>query len=77
MKIIINSEDELIGVAEEALHILANLRKFTVLWETSHGVQLKERKKYYEKKADELIQRLQIPEHRHPEQLTIKINPEA
>lgn len=74
MKIIINSEDELISVAEEALHILANLRKFTALWENSHGVELKNRKKYYENKADELIQRLQIPDHRHPDQLTIKIS---
>lgn len=72
MKIIIKSEDELARVAGEALHIIANLRKFTILWERLHGVELKERKKYYEEKADELIKRLQIKDHRHVNQIQIK-----
>lgn len=71
MKIIINSEEELKKVAEQAIHILANLRKFTRLWNESHGVELNERKKYYENKADELIEELKIKEHRNPSQINI------
>lgn len=74
MKIKIDSEQELIDVAQDALHVLANLRKFTKLWEESHGVQLKARKKYYEQKADDLIERLQVIEHRNPVQIKIEIN---
>jgi len=41
MKITIQSEDELLKVAEEAIKIIANLRKFTKQWEESYGVELK------------------------------------
>lgn len=74
MKIKISSEQELISVCEEALHIISNLRKFTKLWEQTHGVELKERKKYYETKADEFIERLQVPEHRQAGQIKIEVN---
>lgn len=74
MIIKINSEEELISVATEALHIISNLRKFTKLWEETHGTVLKERKKYYERKADELIQKLQVAEHKHPEQIKIEVD---
>jgi len=74
MKIKIHSEEELVQVAAELIHALANLRKFTKLWDESHGVDLKRQKKYYEAKADELIERLQVPEHRNPEQVKIEIN---
>lgn len=74
MIIKINSEEELISVAIELAHCLCNLRKFTKLWEQDYGVELKARKKYWEKKADELIQRLQVTEHRNKEQLKIEVN---
>ena len=74
MKIKINDEQELVDVCTEALHILSNLRKFTKLWEESYGVDLRRRKKYYEEKADELIERLQVPENRKQSQIKIEIN---
>jgi hypothetical protein len=74
MKIKIQSEEELTSVCEEALHIIANLRKFTKLWEQDFGVELKTKKKRYEQMADELIERLQVLEHRNPEQIKIEIN---
>lgn len=73
MLIKINSEEELISVATELAHCLCNLRKFTKLWEQDHGVELKARKKYYEAKADELIERLQVTEHRNQEQIKIEV----
>jgi hypothetical protein len=74
MKIIIKDEDELINVAEEAIRIIANLRKFTKLWEKSFGVELKARKKYYEEQADELIKKLEIMELKRSELIKIQVN---
>jgi hypothetical protein len=74
MKIKIKDEDELIGIAEEAIRIIANLRKFTKLWEESFGVELKARKKYYEEQADELIKKLEIMELKKSEEIKIEIN---
>lgn len=74
MKVIIKNEEELVKVAAELIHVLANLRKFTKLWNETHGVELKSRKKYYEDKADQLIERLQVEDHRNPEQVKIEIN---
>lgn len=74
VKIKIQSEGELLKVATEALHILSNLRHFTKKWNENHGVQLKQRKNYYEEKADELIQRLRIEEHRIELQVKIEVN---
>jgi hypothetical protein len=74
MKIKVSSEDELLNVASELIHVLANLRKFTLLWEETHGVELKARKKYFEQKADELISKLQVEDHKHPSQVKIEVN---
>lgn len=74
MKIKISSEQELVNVAEELIHVIANLRKFTRLWEETHGVDLKARKKYYEKEADALIERLKVTEHKHPSEIKIEVN---
>lgn len=73
MKITISSEKELIEVAQEALHIIANMRKFQKLWEQDYGVELKIRKKYYEAKADALIERLHVIEHRQACQIKIEV----
>lgn len=74
MKIIIQTEEELIQVTAELIHVICNLRKFTKLWEEGHGVELKIKKKRYEQKADELIERLKVPEHRQVGQIKIEIN---
>lgn len=74
MKIKIKDEDELLGIAGEAIRIIANLRKFTKLWEESFGVELKARKKYYEEQADELIKKLEIMELKKSEEIKIEIN---
>lgn len=69
----INSEEELIKVTAELIHVLANLRKFTVLWESHYGVALKQKKKYYEKRADELIEILETGSHKWAHQIKIEI----
>lgn len=74
MKIRVQNEEQLVNVAEELIHVIANLRKFTRLWEETHGVDLKARKKYYEKEADALIERLKVTEHKHPSEIKIQVN---
>jgi hypothetical protein len=58
MKIIIESEEELLSVAADAIHVLTNLRHWTKEWEKEHGVELKNNKKHFEQRADELIAKL-------------------
>lgn len=74
MKIIVKSEEELVNVATELVHVLNNLRFFTRKWEETYGVELRARKKYYEDKADELLKRLQVTEHRQSNQIKIEVN---
>lgn len=73
MKVTIKSEQELIEVATEAIHILNNLRHFTKKWNETHGYDLKQRKIYYEGLADVLLQKLQVTEHRQSNQIKIEI----
>lgn len=74
MKILIRDEQELVNVATELVHVLNNLRFFTRKWEENYGVELRARKKYYEEKADELLKRLEITEHRQSNQIKIELN---
>lgn len=76
MKIQVTNEQDLIKIAEEAIRVLANLRKFTKLWEESYGVELKNRKKYWEDRADELVEKLKAKELYRKEQIKIEINAE-
>lgn len=73
MKVTIKSEQELIEVATEAIRVLANLRKFTKLWEETHGVVLKDKKKCWEARADKLISKLQVPDLNRNEHIKIEI----
>ena len=73
MKIKIESEEQLVEVCEEALHILANYLKFSELWEKHHGSDLNSRKKYYQRKGWELIKRLEVPEHKSVHEIKIEI----
>lgn len=58
MKIKIESEEELLQVASEAIHVLTNLRYWTMEWEREHGSELRSYKKHFEKRADQLLCRL-------------------
>lgn len=78
MKVIISSEEQLVKISEEAIKIIANLRKFTKLWEANHGVFLKKRKKCWEEIADKFIERLQIEEGlKQNENIKIEINDQS
>jgi len=74
MKIKVTNEQELLKITEEAIRVIANLRKFTKLWEETHGVILKDRKKCWERNADLFIEKLQMLELHRNEQIKIEIN---
>lgn len=74
MKVIISSEARLIEVAEQAIKIIANLRKYTTLWEQTHGSELRNRKKYWEGVADTFIKSLEFPELKQNDNYKIEIN---
>lgn len=77
MKITVHSEEELLNLCKELLHITVNLRAATKLWEQHYGCALRNKKKYYEARADELIERLQVTDHKHSHDIKIDIsNPE-
>ena len=59
MKVKITSEEELVGKFREAIHVLENMRKFQKLWDGNYGVNLRERKKYWEGKADSFLSDLE------------------
>lgn len=74
MKLKISSEQELIDVATESVHILNNLRYWTKLWNAHHGAGLRERKQYWEERADLFLEKLQVKEHTMPNQIKIEID---
>lgn len=74
MNIKIDSEQELIKIAQEAIRIIVNLRHSTTRWEESYGVELKNKKKNWEKTADEFILKLQAPVQNPNKQIKIEIN---
>lgn len=55
MNVKVDTEEKLVHTLREAIHILENMRRFQKLWEEAHGVELKERKKYWEGKADNFL----------------------
>lgn len=75
MTITITSEEELKEVAKELLVVLAHLRHWTKEWNEHYGGVLLGQKKTWEKKADELLERLKVSygETRNPKQLNIEI----
>jgi len=74
MKVTIKNEQELLKITEEAIRVIANLRKFTKLWEETYGVELKTKKKGWEVAADKFIERLQIMELKRNEHVKIEVN---
>jgi hypothetical protein len=74
MKIKVTNEQELLKITEEAIRVIANLRKFTKLWEEAHGVELRTKKKGWELVADNFIERLQIGELNRNEHIKIEVN---
>lgn len=65
IKVKINTEEELKEFAEEAIRIMVNLRYWTKRWSVEYGSMTKDKKVLWERKADELLQKMQSPEKFH------------
>lgn len=69
----IKDEEELLSLCMESLRILNNLRYTTKDWEEKYGAQTKTRKKHWEKKADELLDKLDLLPCERQKEIDIKI----
>lgn len=58
MRITINTDEELVQLTKDLLHILVNLRSATKDWQEHYGYRRGEKKKMWEGKADDLISKL-------------------
>lgn len=58
MHIRIKSEEELLDLAKKLLHCAVNVRYWQKEWNEKHGGALLERKKYWEKRMDNLLEEL-------------------
>jgi len=74
MNIVIQSEEELIRTLREALHILNNMRNVQKLWDERYGVELKNKKKTWEGKADEFLKSLDVTKTKYKTDIKL-INP--
>jgi hypothetical protein len=77
MKVVVTDEQELFELAKELLHVLANLRYWSDQWNKYHGSVLLNRKKFYEQKADTLLERLKTKGSVHRYDVHIKIENDA
>lgn len=58
MNVKIVSEEDLIKRFREAIHIMNNMRNIQKLWDENYGVELKVKKKGWEKQADEFLKEI-------------------
>jgi hypothetical protein len=73
MKVIIKDEDELVAITKELLHCMVNLRHWTKLWERDHGSATKASKKFWEGRADELLEKLEMRKTNQASNVKIEI----
>lgn len=72
----IKSEAELVELTKELLHIIVNLRFHSSIWEREYGYLHKMKKKSWEKKADDLIEKLGAEKARVSAEYKITILPD-
>lgn len=77
MKVIINSQDELIKYARDLTHLVANLRHAQKEWQEYYGADLLNKKKAWEKRVDTFIDQHNIETTQREFQVEIKIDKEA
>lgn len=73
MRIKLQDEQELFEVCATLLHTLVNVRHSSKKWHEHYGAKLLNTKTYWENRADELLQRLQIDQFDRHEKVKIEI----
>lgn len=61
MNVTIRTEKELVEKFRKAIHILNNMRNIQKLWEEKYGVELKTKRKAWEKQADDFLKEIGDP----------------
>lgn len=77
MRVVINTEQELLELSKEFLYVMTNLRYWQNEWSKHHGYVLLQQKKKWEAKADELLERLKTKGSVHKYDVHIKIENDA
>jgi len=77
MRVIINSQEELIEYARDLTHLVANLRHAQKEWQEYYGANLLSRKKFWEKKVDDFINQHNIEATQIEYEVDIKIDNDA
>ncbi len=72
MRVVINSEEELLDLAKELLYVMANMRHWQDQWSKHYGKTLLAQKKKWEVRADELLERLKTTRSVHKYDVHIK-----
>lgn len=73
MTIKITSEQELVDLSKELLNALYNLRYWTKRWESEYGVDTKDAKKRWEKKADDILEKLEMQKTDQAKEIKISV----
>lgn len=63
--------DEMKQLAEDLLHIVHNMRFYQKYWQDNYGGQAKQRKEYWEAKADEKLNQYGLNEHKNTKSIQI------
>lgn len=58
MKVKIESEEQLVAMTKELLHIISNLRHWTKLWNEHFGSYYGKQKKMWEQRADDYLEKV-------------------
>lgn len=69
----IKDEEELLSLCRESVHILNNLRYTTEEWNEHFGHARRERKNYWEKRADDFLEKIDARCSRKAKTVDIKI----
>jgi hypothetical protein len=74
MTVKVETEEELIELSRELIHVLTNLRHVTKEWNKYYGGVLAGRKKEWEKRADELIEKMRATPTHQSTHVQVQIN---
>lgn len=69
----VHGDEELLSLCREAIHILNNLRYTTEEWEEHFGAARRDRKNYWEDKADALLERVDVKYSRKAKTVDVKV----
>lgn len=74
MRVKLNSEEELVNMARELLHVMVNLRHWSTKWEQEYGSDLLAAKKKWERKSDDILAKYQVTKTNLKQEIKIEVD---